>query len=80
MADLDVDIEVIAYSGYKGDQEPRALVVDGVRTAVLGITDRWYDPHAAYFKAAAADGWQYLLRWDYETLCWSLVSRTVTDA
>ena len=80
MAGNDVEIKVIAYSGYKGEQEPRELVVDGVRTKVLGITDRWYEPSAAYFKVAAADGWLYLLRWDFEALNWTWVSRTVSDA
>ena len=37
---------VIAYSGYQGEQEPRALVVEGERLEVVSIQDRWYDPLA----------------------------------
>lgn len=73
-------IKVIAYSGYKGEQEPRALVVDGERLDVLGVADRWYDPQAAYFKVRASDGAQYLLRCDYNTQEWTLVRRWVLDA
>lgn len=80
MSDDEIDIKVIAHSGHRGEQEPRALVVEGVRVEVSGIADRWYEPDAAYFKAAAADGWVYLLRCDFETLSWTLVSREVTDA
>jgi hypothetical protein len=73
-------IEVIAYAGYQGEQEPRALVVDGQRLEVLGIADRWYDPDGKYFKVRASDGSQYLLRCDARTLDWSLVKRWTLDA
>ena len=77
---MTVSIEVVAYAGYQGEQEPRALVVDGQRLDVLGVADRWYDPEARYFKVRASDGAVYLLRCDAETLDWSLVRRWPTDA
>ncbi len=72
--------DVQAYAGYRGEQEPRAVVVDGVRFEVMGIDDRWHDPVATYFKVAAADGRVYLVRRDFETAAWSLVQVWQLDA
>jgi hypothetical protein len=66
-------LRVESYSGYKADEEPRAFTLEGVRYAVLGISDRWYDPSASYFKVRAEDGHTYLLRHDHEDDSWSLV-------
>lgn len=73
-------IHVECYAGYKADEEPRVVVLDGVRRQVLGIADRWYDPDAAYFKVRADDGYQYLLRRDLEGGTWSLVEVFPADA
>ena len=37
------DIEVESYSGYKGEESPRAFVHLGKRFEVLEILDRWYE-------------------------------------
>lgn len=73
-------IQVIAYAGYQGEQEPRAIVIDGERLEVLGIADRWYDPTGRYFKVRASDGRLYLVRCDAETLDWDLVKTWTLDA
>jgi hypothetical protein len=73
-------IAVVAYAGYQGEQEPRALVLDGVRLDVLDIADRWYDPAGRYFKVRASDGRLHLLRCDAETLEWSLVRSWTLDS
>ncbi len=67
------DFRVLAYSGYQGEQEPRALIVDGERLDVVAIEDRWYDPQARYFRVKASDGRSYLLRYDLDELSWSRV-------
>ena len=77
---MSTPFQVIAYSGYQGEQEPRALVVEGNRLAVVGIVDRWYDPAGKYFKVRAEDGVLYLVRCDSKTLEWSLVQRWMLDA
>ena len=74
------DFQVIAYAGYQGEQEPRAIVVGGERFDVLGIDDRWYDPEATYFKVAAANGRVYLVRRDRVDASWSLVQVWQLDA
>ncbi len=72
--------DVVAYSGYRGEQEPRAIIVDGERYDVMGIDDRWHDPDATYFKVAASDGRVYLVRRDSEDASWSLVQVWQLDA
>ena len=74
------EVKVHAYSGYQGEQEPRALEVEGERLEVLGIADRWYDPAGRYFKVRASDGRIYLLRCDSESLAWSIVKSWELDA
>lgn len=77
---MPTPVEVIAYAGYQGEQEPRVLVIEGARLDVLGIVDRWYDPTGKYFKVRASDGLLYLLRCDADTLAWSIVQRWMLDA
>ena len=73
-------LKVIAYSGFAGEQEPKALIYEDERLDVLGVADRWYDPEGKYFKVRASDGAIYLLRCDAVTLEWSLVKRWGQDA
>ncbi len=70
---------VVAYSGYHGEQEPRALIVEGQRLEVVEIRDRWYDPRARHFRVRASDGRDYLLRYDLEELGWSRVKTRDRD-
>jgi hypothetical protein len=71
---------VVAESAQDGEPEPRAVVIDGERHEVTGITDRWHDEQATYFKLAASDGHMYLVRCELETNFWSLVREWMLDA
>lgn len=73
-------IEVIAYCGYRGEQEPRAVILEGERLDVLGITDQWLDPQARYFKVHTSDGHLHLLRCDLESSSWTLVKSFWLDS
>ncbi len=64
---------VVAYSGYRAEQEPRALVIEGRRLEVREVEDRWLDPRASYFKVRCANGSSYLVRYDLDAQEWSLV-------
>jgi hypothetical protein len=77
---LGREIQVVAYCGYKGEQEPRSLIIGGERLDVLGVADRWYDPKASYFNVRASDGALSLLRCDTESMGWTLVCRWALDA
>jgi hypothetical protein len=75
-----VRLQVECYAGYKGEQEPRAIVVDGERMTVLAVADRWYGPDGAYFQVRADDGHTYLLRLDRGADSWELVRVTHQDS
>lgn len=60
------------YSGYRAEQEPRRIVVDGRAIEVAEILDRWLAPDHRYFKVLGADGRVYMLRHDTEWDEWEL--------
>ena len=64
-------IEVIAYAGYVGEQEPRAVVLEGRRLAVERIERRWRDPDADRFEVRLEDGRRLELRHDRDGEWWS---------
>ncbi len=55
-------IEVVAYAGYRGEQEPRAVVIDGDRLAVRRVKRRWRAPDGRYFEVEVDDGRRLVLR------------------
>jgi hypothetical protein len=71
---------VVAEAGQDGEPEPRAVVINGQRHEVVGISDRWHNEKATYFKLAASDGHMYLVRCELETNFWSLVREWMLNA
>ena len=65
--------EVIAYAGYRGEQEPRALVVDGRRLEVAEVRRRWIAPDGRFFEVRLADRRTFVLRLAEEDSSWSIV-------
>ena len=59
----NLQIEVVAYSGYKANEKPISFVLDGCKRNIENIIDRWYGVEHDYFKVVADDGKIYLLRW-----------------
>jgi hypothetical protein len=73
------EIEVESYSGYKGEESPRAFIHLGKRFEILEILDRWYegsvDPKALrhdYFKVKTAGDEVFLLRHTPRYQSWTL--------
>lgn len=66
---------VEAYAGYKGEETPRAFVVDGTRMGVVEIVTRWYTETHSCFRIRASDLHQYVLRYHLEEGTWELVMR-----
>ena len=62
------------------EAEPEEISIDGERLSVRGITDRWFDAKANYFKVVASNGIAYLLRQDLEQMNWSIVHTWRLDA
>lgn len=73
-------VRVECYAGYQGDQEPRALVVDGERLEVVAIAARWREPDADFFRVRAKDGHTYVLRHCRADDSWELAAGRRTDS
>lgn len=67
---LEVGVE--CYSGYRGEQEPRAFSLGQRRIVVGEILDRWIAPAHRYFKVRGDDGATYILRHDALADRWEL--------
>ena len=82
MAKYLVPVEVRCYAGYRGEQRPERLVLEGRGHDVKEILDRWYQadrdpvrPPADYFKVRTGEGETLILKRDRRSGLWYLVSR-----
>ena len=71
-------IEVESYSGYKADERPTRFRLGERWLTVQDVLDRWYDPHAIYFRVRADDGGTYILKHDEAADVWTLESFRAT--
>jgi hypothetical protein len=55
-------VEVETYSGYKADERPVRVKIDGATVEVAEVEDRWYSPGATFFRVLLANGERYVLR------------------
>ncbi len=69
-------IRVECYSGYRGEEEPRAFWLGDRRMEVAELLDRWLTPSCRYFKVKAQDGDAYILRHDEVSDEWTLGAYT----
>jgi hypothetical protein len=78
-----IDIRVQCYSGYRGEEIPRAVWMGVRRIAVAEILDRWLAPDHRYFKFRGDDEGIYIIRHDVVGLNWQMTffqDRTVDAA
>jgi hypothetical protein len=71
-------IHVECYSGHKGEETPRVLIIGARRIDVVEILDRWLAPDHRYFKIKSSDGDVYIVRYGNAADRWELTmfSRT----
>ncbi len=55
-------VHVETYSGYKADERPVSVTIDGRAQEVAEVEDRWYSPGATFFRIRLAGGERYVLR------------------
>jgi len=67
-------MRVECYSGYRGEQEPRAFWLGEQRREVREVVDRWFAPDRRWFKVEADDGDTYILRHDETSGDWDLAA------
>ena len=65
-------IRVECYSGYKGEETPRRLIIGELVIGVAKVLDRWLAPDYRYFKVEGDDGSMYIVRHDMTSLEWEL--------
>ncbi len=67
-----MEVRVDCYAGYRGEETPRGIDVEGRHVEVLEVVDRWYGPDYRYFRVRGSDGAGYLLRHDESADRWEL--------
>ena len=67
-------IMVECYSGYRGQESPRWLILGERRVEVREILDRWIGEDHRYFKVEGDDGCLYMIRYGEAEDKWELVS------
>jgi hypothetical protein len=66
-------IRVESYSGYRGEETPRVILMSTYKVAVKEMIDRWRGPDHRYFKIIGDDNATYIIRHDTATWVWELV-------
>ena len=70
--DLEMQIKVESYSGYRGEETPRNIWFGSRGVEVKEILDRWLAPDHRYFKILGDDNAVYIIRHDSTTWSWEL--------
>jgi hypothetical protein len=74
----DEQIEVMAYSGYKGEQSPRVFVLRNEKIEVIEILGSWVEEglgnrtRKRFFKVQGSDGYRYKIYYDEIMKLWFL--------
>jgi len=66
--------EVECYAGYKGEETPRAIVLNDRRIPVAEVLDQWLAPDHRYFKIRGDEGDVYIVRQDVLSGAWTLTA------
>lgn len=73
-------VRVFAYSGYRGEELPRAIVIGDQRIEVVEILELWVEEgfedrsRRRFFKIRGSDGEVRELRYDEEEKEWRLLT------
>lgn len=66
-------IRVECYSGYRGEETPRRLIIGEQVIGVAKVLDQWLAPDHRYFKVEVDNGSIYIVRHDMTSLQWELI-------
>jgi hypothetical protein len=56
------EVRVECYAGYRGDEAPRRLHLEGREIEVSEVLSRWKEPGALFFHVRTEEGRIYVLR------------------
>jgi hypothetical protein len=69
-------IQVISYSGYRGEQTPRAMILQNKKVEVLEILSQWVEEgvedraRRRFFKVKGSDGHAHTIYYDEKVMEW----------
>ena len=69
-------IEVIAYSGYRGEETPRTILLHGERIEVSEILRQWIEEKSGdrarkrFYQVKGSDGNLYMIYYDEKAMEW----------
>ena len=69
-------IEVIAYSGYRGEEIPRTILLHGERIEVFEILSQWIEERSdererkRFYKIKGSDGVLHMIYFDEKAMEW----------
>ena len=66
------EVRVECYAGYRGDETPRRLHLEGKTIEVAAILGRWKEPGALFFRVRGRDARAYVLRRDEQAGGWQI--------
>jgi len=72
-------IEIIAYSGYRGEETPRTILLGWKRIEVVEILRQWIEERSdnretrRFFQIRGEDGSLYTIYYDEKSMGWFLV-------
>ena len=67
-----MNIRVECYSGYRGEETTRRLIIGEQVIGVVKVLDQWLAPDHRYFKVEGDNGSIYIVRHDMTSLQWEL--------
>jgi hypothetical protein len=74
-------IEVIAYSGYRGEETPRMILIHGERIEVIEVLKQWIEERSKdrsrkrFFKIKGSDGGLHLIYYNEKGMEWFRISQ-----
>jgi hypothetical protein len=72
----DKRIEVITYSGYRGEESPRAFMLNGEKIEIARILDMWVEEGVEdrtkkrFFKVKGSDGYTHKIYYNEKIMIW----------
>ena len=72
-------IDVITYSGYRGEETPRSILIHNEKIEVVAILNMWIEEGSEdrarkrFFKVKGTDGKTYKIYYDDEEMEWFYV-------
>jgi hypothetical protein len=72
-------IRVECYAGYKADERPVRVLLDGQMVDIAAVEDRWYSPGSTYFRVLLGNGERYVLRREDAQEVWTIEAFRATS-